>query len=427
MKYNLTKKDDGSFVAEISITSSEWEDANNSAYEKNKGKYSVAGFRKGHAPRSVIEQNYGPTAFVNEALDEVYYKSYTQILREHNEVKPIDSPKLDIKKFDKDGLEMVLTIPCVPDFELATYKGLTFEKKVEEVDAKAVEEQINRELMRSSRLVESKAPAKLDDTVTLDFEGFIDGKAFEGGKAENYQLKLGSHSFIDTFEDQLVGLNVGDKKDVNVTFPSDYHEESLKGKPATFKVEIKQIRERIMPKLDEEFVKNSTEFETVEDYKKDVKEKLTKQAQDRAELELDNDMLDKLIDDTSLTVPETLVDQEVDRQINGMKQQLSYQGIKFEDYLKYLGKSEDEFKGEVKTQSARTVKARLVLEKLINSENLNITDKDIDKRVQEMAKEANQDEKEFRKQVNNDMVNRIANELLMKKIVDFLRANNTIK
>ncbi|MBE7076991.1 MAG: trigger factor [Clostridiales bacterium] len=426
MKYNLEKKENGVFEAVVSVDKKEWEEALTSAYEKTKGKFNVPGFRKGHAPRSYVEKTYGKGAFMNEALDEIYYKAYTLILRENEEIKAVDAPALDIKKLDDDGVEMVMTIQSVPEFELATYKGLTFTKQEVKVTEEQVKEAIDRELMRASRLVETNAPVKMDDIVTLDFDGYVDGKQFEGGKAENYQLKIGSHSFIDTFEDQLVGLNVGESKDVEVTFPAEYHATDLAGKPATFKCTIKQVRERVLPELNEEFVSNSTEFETVEEYKKSVEDRLVKEANERAEIELDNDMLDKIIDDTDVNLPEVMVEEEFKRQINGMTSQMRYQGLKLEDYVQYMGKTMDEFNAEVRTAASRNVKARLVLEKLIKSENLDITKEDIDSKLEEMAKNTGKTMEEFEKQVNNDMVNQIANELLMKKLITFLRENNTI-
>ena len=427
MNYNLEKKENGIYSASIVLDAKEWDEALASAYEKNKGKFNIPGFRKGHAPRNIIEKTYGQGAFYNDAIDAVYYNAYTTILKDHAEIKPIDAPKLDIKKIDETGIEMTMEITCTPDFELAQYKGLTFTKEKVEVKDEDIEEAIRRELLRASRLVETNEAVKNDDFVTLDFDGYVDGKQFEGGKADNYQLQIGSHTFIDTFEDQLVGLNIGDKKDVEVTFPADYHVADLAGKPATFKVEIKNIRARIMPELNEEFVSNSTEFETVEEYKNSIKERLTKEAEDRADIELDNDMLDKVIDDTVLTVPEVLVEEEFARQIKGMEAQMSYQGITIEDYAKYIGKTVEEFKEDIKKSSARNCKARLVLEKLITEEKLDITEADIDSKIAEMAKNVGKDVEEYKKQVNNDMVNRLANELLMKKIVEFLHANNEIK
>lgn len=427
MKYELEKKENGLYVANVNLTATEWDEAINNAYEKNKGKYNVPGFRKGHAPRNMIEKNYGVGVFLNEALDEVYYSAYTTILREHEDVRPVEAPALDIQKLDENGLEFTLKINCVPDFELAQYKGLTFTKQKVEVAEDQIKEEIEHELLRASRLVETNKPVKNDDFVTLDFDGYIDGKQFDGGKAENYQLKIGSHTFIDTFEDQLVGLNIGDKKDVVVTFPADYHVAELAGKPATFKVEIKNVRERIMPELNEEFVSNSTEFETVEDFKASIKDRLLKQAEQHADIELDNDMLDKIIDDTNVTVPEVLAEDETKRQLQNMEAQMRYQGIDLEAYAKYIGKTVDELKAEVKVQATRNVKARLVLEKLIKTENLDVTEKDIDNKLEEMAKNVGKTVEEYKKQVNDNMVNQIANDLLMKKIVDFLHANNEIK
>ena len=427
MVLNVEKKENGIFEATVSLDSKEWQDSLNSAYEKNKGKFNIPGFRKGHAPRNIIEKSYGEGAFVNEALDEVYYKAYTQILREHEEIRPIDAPKLEIKKLDNTGVDLVLSIPCVPEFTLAKYKGLTFEKKKAEITDKDVEEEINKELLRASRLVETNKPVKNDDFVTLDFDGYIDGKQFDGGKAENYQLKIGSKSFIDNFEDQLIGLNIGDKKDVVVTFPKDYHQKDLANKVATFKVEIKNIREREMPILNEEFVSNSTEFDDVDKYKENIRSRLIKEADERNELELDNDILDKVIDDTELTVPDVMVEEEFNRQMNGMTTQMQYQGIKLEDYVNYIGKTMEQFKEEVKNNSRRNVKGRLVLEKLIRDEHLDVIEKDIDQKIEEMAKNTGKTLEEFKKQVNNDMINHIANEILMKKLVEFLRNNNEIK
>ncbi len=427
MNYELEKKENGVFAAKVTLEAKEWDQALNSAYEKNKGKFNIPGFRKGFAPRSIVEKTYGTGAFMNEALDEVYYMAYTQIMREHEEVKPIEAPGLEINKIDENGIEFVLTLTCVPEFELAQYKGLTFTKQEVKVEESEIEEAIRRELLRASRLVETKEPVKNDDFVTLDFDGYVDGKQFDGGKADNYQLQIGSHTFIDTFEDQLIGLNIGDKKDVEVTFPAEYHEASLAGKPATFKVEIKNIRARIMPELNEEFVSNSTEFETVEEYRADVKARLEKQANDRAEIELDNDILDKIIDDTNFVAPKTMIDEEFNRQFMGMENQMRYQGIDMEGYAKYVGKTLEDLKNDIRQNAARNVKGRLVLEKLIRKENLDITEADIDQKIEEMAKNTGKSVEEFKKQVNNDMVNRVANELLMKKLIAFLHENNEIK
>ena len=427
MKYDLLKKENGIVEATIQLDAQEWSDSVEKAYQKNKSKFTIQGFRKGHAPRNVIEKTYGQGVFVQDALDDIFYMSYSQILSEHEEVKPYEAPKMDIKKMDENGIEITLEIPCIPEFTLADYKGLEFTKTVNKVTDQQVEQAIERELMRGSRLVETNKPVKNDDTVTLDFEGFIDGKAFEGGKAEKYQLKIGSHSFIDTFEDQLVGLNVGDEKDVNVTFPTEYHQAELAGKPAVFKIKIHNIRERIMPELNEEFVQNSSEFDTVEAYKANIRERLEKQADEQAEIEVDNRILDTIVDNTKIELPESMVNAEAERMIRGMEQQLAYYGATIETYAQQIGKTAEQLKAEQRMVAERQVKGRLVLERLLKTENLDITESDIDAKIAEMAEAQGVKVEEFKNNIGNDGINRIANELLMKKLLDFLRQNNTIK
>ena len=427
MKYDLLKKENGIVEATIQLDAKEWSDSVEKAYQKNKSKYTVQGFRKGHAPRNVIEKTYGQGVFMQDALDDVFYMAYSQILREHEEVKPYEAPKMDIKNMNENGIEIVLEIPSTPEFTLAEYKGMEFKKDVKEVTDEQVQQAIDRELMRGSRLVETGKPVKNDDTVTLDFEGFVDGKAFEGGKAEKYQLKIGSHSFIDTFEDQLVGLNVGDEKDVNVTFPTEYHQADLAGKPAVFKVKIHNIRERVMPELNDEFVQNSSEFDTVDAYKNNIREQLVKQAEMNADIEVDNRMLDTIVDNTKVELPESMVNAEADRMIRGMEQQLAYYGATLEIYAQQMGKTVEELKADQRMMAERQVKGRLVLEKLIRTENIDITEEEIDAKLTEMAQTQGVKLDEYKKNIGSNGINQIANEMLMKKLLDFLRQNNTIK
>ena len=427
MKYDLLKKENGIVEATIQLDMQEWNDSVNKAYQKNKAKYNVQGFRKGHAPKNVIEKTYGQGVFMQEALDDVFYMAYSQILREHEDIQPYQAPKMDIKKMDEKGLEIVLEIPSNPEFVLGEYKGLELKRDVKEVTDAQVQQAIDRELMRGSRLVETNQPVKNDDTVTLDFEGFVDGKAFDGGKAEKYQLKIGSHSFIDTFEEQLIGLNVGDEKDVKVTFPSEYHQADLSGKPAVFKVKIHNVRERIMPELNDEFVQNSSEFDTVEAYKNNIREKLVEQANFNADVEVDNRMLDMIVDNTKVELPEAMINTEAERMIRGMEQQLAYQGATLEMYAQYVGKTVEELKADQRIMAERQVKGRLVLEKLIRTENIDITEQDIDAKLQEFATQQGVSLEEYKKNIGNDGINQTANELLMKKLLDFLRQNNTIK
>ena len=234
--------------------------------------------------------------FLQDALDDAFYKTYTQILTENTDVKPVTSPDLDIKSYDDKGIVLSMKISCLPDFDMPQYKGLTFHKHLHPVTDAMFDENLQRELMRASKLVESNSQIANDDYATLDFEGFIDGKPFEGGKAQDYQLKIGSHSFIDTFEEQLIGLNVGDEKDVNVTFPQDYHEKKYAGKPALFKVKIKKIRVRQMPELNEEFVKDVSEFNTVDEFKANIKRELEEKVSQEAQANLENNIIDSIVE-----------------------------------------------------------------------------------------------------------------------------------
>ena len=252
-------------------------------------------------------------------------------------------------------------------------------------------------------------------------------KLFYQKSAEKYQLKIGSHSFIDTFEDQLVGLNVGDEKDVNVTFPTEYHQADLAGKPAVFKVKIHNIRERIMPELNDEFVQNSSEFDTVEQYTNNIREKLTEQANQNAEIEVDNRMLDTIVDNTKVSVPDTMVDSETDRMIRGMEAQLSYYGATLETYATQIGKTVSEIKANQRMMAERQVKGRLVLEKLIRTENIDVSEEDVDAKIAEIAETQGVKVEEYKNNIGENGINQIANELLMKKLLDFLRQNNTIK
>ncbi len=427
MKYTVEKKENGIFDATISVSKKEWDAALDTAYKQTKDKFNIPGFRKGKAPRNVIEKAYGPNVFVDNAIDEVFTTIYPQILKEHPEIKPIDAPRLDITKMDDTGFGISLSIACVPEFELGQYKGLTINKRKVKIDDKQVEEAINKELLRASRLVETQKPVKMDDYVTLDFDGYMNGKRFDGGQASNYQLKIGSHSFIDTFEEQLIGLNVGDKKDVVVTFPADYHAEHLANKPATFKVEIKNIRERSMPKLDDEFVSNSTEYETLEQYRASVLERLKKEAQDKADLDADDDLLNTIVDNTDFTPPMVIVEQELEEKIKRLEAQLKYQGIKLEDYVNYMGRTKSEYLSDLRNSSYRNVKTRLILDKIIDVEKIELTEKDVEDRFEENAKLAGITLEEYKKTLTHEIINRFANEILMGRLLDFLHANNTVK
>lgn len=427
MKYTLTKNKNGEHIAEIKMDAKEWETYLESAYQKTKEKYTVQGFRKGKAPRNVIEKIYGDHVFLQDALDDAFYKTYTQILTENTDVKPVTSPDLDIKSYDDKGIVLSMKISCLPDFDMPQYKGLTFHKHLHPVTDAMFDENLQRELMRASKLVESNSQIANDDYATLDFEGFIDGKPFEGGKAQDYQLKIGSHSFIDTFEEQLIGLNVGDEKDVNVTFPQDYHEKKYAGKPALFKVKIKKIRVRQMPELNEEFVKDVSEFNTVDEFKANIKRELEEKVSQEAQANLENNIIDSIVESAKIDLPKAMLESEQKRLMNGFENQLAQQGIKIDDYAKYMGKSVSDLLAEQEEYAVRSLKSRIILEHIIQLEKIDVSEEQIKAKMEEIAKMQNVTVQDIEKQLNEDIKNRLISNILMDNIVKFLVENNTIE
>lgn len=426
MKYTVDRKQKGLIKVKMTISGEEFNEYVEKAYEANKSKYSVEGFRKGKAPRSIIEAQYGSNTFTQIALDDAFDAGYREIMEKESDIQPIDNPSVAMDKFDEKQIVMTIQIPVLPEFEVGAYKGLTFKKAKNEVSEENVQEHINRDLMRGSKLVDSDKPVANDDIVTLNFEGFVDGKAFDGGKAENYQLKIGSHTFIDNFEDQLVGLNKGDKKDVIVTFPAEYHEKSLAGKEATFKIEIINIRTRVMPKFDEEFVKNTSEFDTIEAYKENIKSIIVKEQEGKIERDLENDIVDKIVESTELEIPAELVEREQDRMTNGLRNQLAQQGLRLEDYLAYIGKSMDDYKAEQRGYAEKNVKTRFVLERIVTAENITVTNEEFDAKIAEIAKMQGLSVEETKKQMGEHNMSHLLNNLLMDKLFTFLKDSNTI-
>lgn len=426
MKYKIDRETKGLVKVKITIKGDEFNKYVDEAYEQNKDRYAVQGFRKGKAPRSVIEAQYGANTFTQIALDNAFDASYHEIMEKEKDIDPIDNPKVMMDKYTEKEVVISMEIPVLPEFKLGQYKGLTFKRPENVVSEEHIQEHIDHNLMRGSKLVDSENPVAMDDVVNLNFEGFVDGKAFDGGKAENYQLKIGSHTFIDTFEDQLIGLKKGDTKDVVVRFPKEYHEKSLADKEATFKVLINNIRTRIMPKFDEEFVKNTSEFDTIEAYKENIKSIITKEQEAKIERDLDNQIVDAIVNNTKLEIPTELVDREQERMILGLQDQLAQQGLRLEDYLAYIGKSMDDYKAEQRQYAEKNVKTRFILERIITTENITVTNEEFNARLEEFAKMQNVSLDELKKQMGEHNMSHILNNMLMDKLFAFLKENNTI-
>ena len=426
--YEVVKNEKNEVEVKITLDAEKWDSYVEKAYQANKGKFAIQGFRKGAAPRKMIEKNYGEGVFYDEALDLAFADEYGAFLDANKELQIIDQPSVSIEKLDKTGLVFVAKVPLLPEVKLGEYKGLTVEAYKEELNEQKVEKQLNQERERLARYVEAGEgeTAKLGDFATIDFTGYVNGKQFEGGKAENYRLELGSHSFIDNFEDQIVGMKVGDEKDINVNFPEDYPAEELKGKPAVFKIKLNKLENKELPELNDEFASNCSEFETLEEYKADIRKHMQESIDERIKRENENRLLDKCVENATVDVPDALVERQLDMFIRDFETRLSYQGLKLDDYLKYTNSDVKALRDSYRTQAAKSVKTRLVLEEIIKIEKLDITEEELNKKLEETAKKYNKTLEEHKKSLNENNLAYIKNELLMDKLVDFLTKNNTI-
>lgn len=426
--FELQGKENNEVKVKITINKQEWEMYLEKAYNQHKDKFNIQGFRKGQAPRKIIEKNYGERVFYDDALDIAFYDEYGAFLTANPDLEIIDQPSLTFEKFDENGVEMTATAPLLPEVKLGDYKGLTVQKYTEELDEAKVEKQLNQERERLARYVEadSNAKASMGDFATIDFKGFLGEKQFEGGTAENYRIELGSHTFIDNFEDQIVGMGIGEEKDINVTFPEDYPSEELKGKPVVFKVKLNKLENKQLPELNDEFASNSSEFETLEEYKADIRKHLEESLNEKIKRENENRLLDKCVENTKLDIPNSLVERQLDLFMRDFETRLSYQGLKMDDYLKFTNSDIKTFRESYRDQANKSVKTRLVLEAIIKAEGLDVSDSELDAKLEETAKKYNKSLEEYKKNLNEDNLAYIKNDLLMDKVVDFLTKNNTL-
>ena len=428
MKYTKKELKNNKFEVALDLDAKEWEEAVEQAYQKNKGKFSVQGFRKGHVPRKVLEKTYGEGVFYEDAIDGCFYRYYFEVLNKEKEIQPVAAPEIDIKEISKDGIKLIITIQAKPDVELGEYKGLEIKKVEVKVTKKDVDEEIDRAIKSQVKYVEVEREVKDGDIATIDFSGSIDGVKFEGGTATDYDLEIGSHSFIDTFEEQLIGLKVGDKKNVEVTFPSNYHQESLKDKKAVFEVAIKAIKEKKYPELNDEFASSVSEFETVAAWKEDIEKKITERKTKQAEHEQESAMIEKIVDACKVEVPEVMVEQQIDDYIEDFKQQLAYQGLNLEGYLKYTNSTIEQLKDMRREDAKKTVKTRLVLEKIFELEKLAVTEKDIEEKFNERNLDKDKAKKidAIKKELGPQQMAYFENSILLNKLITFLKKNNNI-
>lgn len=427
MKYTKKILEDKMIEATLSIDKKEWEEAINEAYNKNKGKYSVQGFRAGHAPRKVIEKNYGDTVFFDEAINNCFYRYYFDFLEKEKGIEPVAMPDITVSKIDENGLELILKITNKPEVSLGAYKGLTVSQEKITVSEKEIEHEL--EHLRESRVKyeEVNRPVKQGDIATIDFSGSIDGVKFEGGTATDYDLEIGSHSFIDTFEDQIVGLKKNESKDVIVTFPENYQEPKFQGKKAKFEITVKNIKEKHFPELNDEFADEVSEFSTLSELKESTKKKLFENKTKEAKVKIENNLIDMIVEASNADIPQVMVEAQVEEFIHDFEHRLSHQGLNLDSYLKFTNTTLEDLKKSREDDARKTAKTRLVLEKIINIEKIVVADKDLEEKYNEFSKDGKKKTAtEIRKLMGEEQFNYYENSLLLNKLMKFLTSNNNL-
>lgn len=370
----------------IEASAEEFEAGLNAAYNKNKNKISVPGFRKGKAPRKMIEQLYGSQIFFEDAANEIIPDAYADAAKESG-LDIVSQPKVSIEQLEA-GKPFIFAaeVAVRPEVELGEYKGVEVTKADAEVTDADVEEELKKVQDQNSRTVSVEDRAVKDgDMTVIDFEGFIDGEAFEGGKGENYPLTIGSHSFIDTFEEQMIGMNIGEEKELNVTFPEDYHAENLKGKPATFKVTVKEIKEKQLPELDDDFAQDVSDFDTLAEYKDDLKKKIAERKESEAKAKKESEAIEKVVEAAKMDIPQAMIDTQVNRMLEDFAMRLQQQGLSVEQYFQYTGKTADKIMEEMKPEAVKRIKNSLVLEAVAKAENIEVSEEEFEAELQKMA------------------------------------------
>ena len=424
MSYTVENLEKSMAKITITVDADAFEEAMVKSYNKNKKNISIQGFRKGKAPRKMVEKLYGPEVFYEDAANFAIPDAYEEAAKESG-LEIVSRPEIDVVEIEK-GKDFVFTatVAVKPEVTLGDYKGIEVEKKTVKVMAADVNAEIDKVREQNSRMitVENRG-IKKDDTAVIDFEGFVDGEPFQGGKGEDYSLVIGSHSFIDTFEDQLVGKKAGEEVDVNVTFPEEYHEASLKGKPALFKVTVKEMKKKELPKLDDEFDSEVSEFETLKEYKASVKKNLTERRKEEAKREKENEVVEKVVENITVELPEPMVDEQTQQMIQEFAGRLSSQGLSFDQYMQMTGMTVDALMGQMKPEAEKRIRTRLALEAIVDAEKIKATAKDIDKEIENMANMYQMEVDKIKEMIGDAEKEQIGKDLAVQKAVDFVVKN----
>ena len=406
---------------EITIEAEKFENAIKKVYFQNAKYFNIPGFRKGKAPQAIVEKYYGKEIFYEDAFNDIASEEYEKAVEE-NKLEVVSRPKIDIVTMEK-GQDVVFTavVSTKPEVELGKYKGIEIEKIEYNVEDSDVESNLKQMQEKNARVTSVETPVENGNIAVIDFEGFVDGKAFEGGKGENYSLEIGSGSFIPGFEDQVIGMKIDDEKDVNVKFPEDYFSKDLAGKDATFKVKVHEIKKKELPELDDEFAKDVSEFDTLKELKNSIKQRLINENAQKAKYEKEDAVMKVVTSEMKADIPEGMVEVEIDNMVKDMEQRMSYQGLKLEQYLKMLNKTEADFRKEFEPQAIEAIKSRLALEAIIKNEKIEASEREVKDKLEEMAKNYGKTAEELEK--NDNIKEYIKQGIENEKAIEYLVQN----
>ena len=425
MSTNFEKISSNKVKLTFVVPAEDFDKALNQAYLKDRSKINVPGFRKGKAPRAVIERMYGEGVFYDDALDAIFPALYAEAIKEHN-IDVVDRPQVDVQEIGA-GKELKFTAEVFvrPDVTLGEYKNLTVEVEPKEVVTEdEIQARISQDQQKGARTIDvTDRSVDYTDTVNLDYAGSVDGVPFEGGTAQGQTLKIGSGAFIPGFEEQMVGMTIGEEKDLNVTFPTEYHAEELAGKEAVFHVKVNGITETQLPALDDDFAKDISEFDTLDAYKADVRAKLEAQAAERDNNVFTNAVIGKVMENATVEIPEAMIERQIDSMIRNFEARLAQQGLKLADFMKYTGQDEKSFRGQYRDQAEKSVRANLVLEAIENVENFEVSDEEIDAEIEKFAKQIGQSVEELKKNLTEGDREYFKADVIRDKAVKFLCDN----